>query len=43
MIGHHDHIPRPASGTDLGILRKKLAEIAPGIPVLTPRELSASR
>ena len=43
MIGHHDHIPRPASGTDLGILRKKLEEIAPGIPVRTPRELSASR
>jgi poly-gamma-glutamate synthesis protein (capsule biosynthesis protein) len=33
MIGHRDHVPRPASGTDFTVMQKKLAAIAPGIPI----------
>jgi poly-gamma-glutamate synthesis protein (capsule biosynthesis protein) len=45
MIGHHDHIPRPASGPDWDVMQKKLAALAPGIPLRAPPEsrLRASR
>jgi poly-gamma-glutamate synthesis protein (capsule biosynthesis protein) len=45
MIGHYDHLPRPASGPDRDALLKRLREIAPGIPVrASPEsELRASR
>jgi poly-gamma-glutamate synthesis protein (capsule biosynthesis protein) len=45
MIGHIDHVPRPASGPDRDELQKKLRELAPGIPVrVSPdSQLRASR
>jgi len=36
LIGHRDHIPRPATGNDWNDIEKKLAEIAPGIPLRAP-------
>jgi poly-gamma-glutamate synthesis protein (capsule biosynthesis protein) len=45
LIGHYDHVPRPASGEDRDLLQKKLAGIAPGIPLRASPEsgLRASR